>query len=207
MVGVEVGWSVVEEWLLSEGACCGGSEAGERRSERGDTTYSPRVPRGGAFGHRRTNLKYGIMYYKPRNRACREKVCNLSPCGKRLHRSLPTPPTAPSNAGEKIKGLDATIEDCSLVRAKGCSGAQRHIVCRGKAQGRRRGVRAVRLIVAESEVPETGLEPVRLITRPRILSPLRLPFHHSGFFGNHLTFRASRRRTRSGTCASTVRSS
>ena len=29
-------------------------------------------------------------------------------------------------------------------------------------------------------VPETGLEPVRLITRPRILSPLRLPFHHSG---------------------------
>ena len=29
-------------------------------------------------------------------------------------------------------------------------------------------------------VPETGLEAVRLITRPRILSPLRLPFHHSG---------------------------
>ena len=29
-------------------------------------------------------------------------------------------------------------------------------------------------------MPETGLEPVRLITRPRILSPLRLPFHHSG---------------------------
>ena len=54
MVGVEVGWSVVEEWLLSEGACCGGSEAGERRSERGDTAYSPRVPRGGAFGSRRT---------------------------------------------------------------------------------------------------------------------------------------------------------
>ena len=125
MVGVEVGWSVVEEWLLSEGACCGGSEAGERRPKRGDTAYSPRVPRGGAFGHRRTNLKYGIMYYKPRNRACREKVCNLSPCGKRLHRSLPTPPTAPSNAGEKIKGLDATIEDCSLVRAKGSSGARR----------------------------------------------------------------------------------
>jgi len=25
--------------LLSEGACCGGSEAGERRSERGDTAY------------------------------------------------------------------------------------------------------------------------------------------------------------------------
>ena len=125
MVGVEVGWSVVEEWLLSEGACCGGSEAGERRSERGDTTYSPRVPRGGAFGHRRTNLKYGIMYYKPRNRACREKVCNLSPCGKRLHRSLPTPPTAPSNAGEKIKGLDATIEDCSLVRTKGSTPERR----------------------------------------------------------------------------------
>ena len=32
-----------------------GSEAGERRSERGDTAYSPRVPRGGAFGHRLTN--------------------------------------------------------------------------------------------------------------------------------------------------------
>ena len=73
------GWSVVEEWLLSEGACCGGSEAGERRSERGDTAYSPRVPRGGAFGHRRTNLKYGIIYYMLRNRACREKVCNLLP--------------------------------------------------------------------------------------------------------------------------------
>ena len=29
-------------------------------------------------------------------------------------------------------------------------------------------------------VPETGLEPVRTITAPRILSPLRLPFHHSG---------------------------
>ena len=29
-------------------------------------------------------------------------------------------------------------------------------------------------------VPETGLEPVRPITGPRILSPLRLPFHHSG---------------------------
>ena len=28
-------------------------------------------------------------------------------------------------------------------------------------------------------VPETGLEPVRLITRPRILSPLRLPFRHT----------------------------
>ena len=49
-----------------------GSEAGERRSERGDTAYSPRAPRGGAFGHRRTN-------HKPRNRACREKACNLSP--------------------------------------------------------------------------------------------------------------------------------
>ena len=34
---------------------CGGSEAGERRSERGDTAYSPRVPRGGAFGRRLTN--------------------------------------------------------------------------------------------------------------------------------------------------------
>ena len=29
-------------------------------------------------------------------------------------------------------------------------------------------------------VPETGLEPVRPFTGPRILSPLRLPFHHSG---------------------------
>ncbi len=38
-------------------------------------------------------------------------------------------------------------------------------------------------------VPETGLEPVRLITRPRILSPLRLPFHHSGF-SNSLPNRA-----------------
>ena len=34
---------------------CGGSEAGERRPKRVDTAYPPRVPRGGAFGHRRTN--------------------------------------------------------------------------------------------------------------------------------------------------------
>ena len=53
-LGLSYGWRVVEERLLSEGACCGGSEAGERRSERGDTAYSPRVPRGGAFGHRLT---------------------------------------------------------------------------------------------------------------------------------------------------------
>ena len=40
MVGEVVGW------LLGEGgipACCGGSEAGERRSERMDTAYSPRL--------------------------------------------------------------------------------------------------------------------------------------------------------------------
>ena len=103
--------------MLSEGACCG-SEAGERRPKRGNTAYSPRAPRGGAFGHRRVNRK-------PRNRACREKVCNLSPRDKRLHRSLPMPLSAPSSAGDKIKGLDATIEDCSLVRAKGSSGARR----------------------------------------------------------------------------------
>ncbi len=29
-------------------------------------------------------------------------------------------------------------------------------------------------------VPEAGLEPARSFTEPRILSPLRLPFHHSG---------------------------
>ncbi len=29
-------------------------------------------------------------------------------------------------------------------------------------------------------VPEAGLEPARAFTAPRILSPLRLPFHHSG---------------------------
>ena len=29
-------------------------------------------------------------------------------------------------------------------------------------------------------VPGAGLEPARMITTPRILSPLRLPFRHSG---------------------------
>ena len=59
---------------------CGGSEAVERRSERGDTAYSPRAPRGGAFGHRRTNRK-------PRNRACR--VTSYTTCDAKEIAKLP----------------------------------------------------------------------------------------------------------------------
>ena len=59
----------------------GGSEAVERKSERMDAAYSPRIPRGGAFGHRRANRKFGKIYDEPRKRACCEKTCNLSPSG------------------------------------------------------------------------------------------------------------------------------
>ena len=41
-----------------------GEEAAERRFERWDTAYSPRVPRGEAFGRRRRTplmLEYGII--------------------------------------------------------------------------------------------------------------------------------------------------
>ena len=109
----------------------------------------------------------------PRNRACREKVCNLSPCGKRLHRSLPTPPTAPSNAGEKIKGLDATIEDCSLVRTKGSSGARRPRSApdpRTSSKGHsavisRRSVSPASNDACGIAVPARGLPPISVLTQ------------------------------------------
>ena len=73
-----------------------------------------------------------------------------------------------------------SLAECGEERAEGEKGRPDRVTNSASGRGKRKGTRAGRKPVSCSFlVPKIGLEPIRSCPR-RILSPLCLPFHHSG---------------------------